>query len=195
MAVVSVKQEYPVSVNQFTTFGLGFNGYTNPAALDPRFWAASSNVYSGPFGTIRKARSAKVVIDGTTTGTTSHGLAYVSLYAAKDPTTGHFLLGDTYVNNSGTMNVVQYAFNPSSSYAATTRTNSMFGGVGDAIQRPWMRTTIQNIVWEMNGLIKQNGRGTLYSTIENFGLDAPDTSPSVAVSAGAITKTIGRSYR
>src|SRR5215471_17990736 len=121
MAVTSTKRQYPPDVQEFNNFGLGYNGYTNPALLSPKFWASTSNLYSGPFGQIRKARFAKVEIDGTTSGTTSRGFAYTSLYAARDPVTGHFLLGDTYKFSLGTYQPVQYAFNPASSYAATAR--------------------------------------------------------------------------
>lgn len=173
-----------LDIKELKNFGLGYNGYSNPAILNPSFWASASNLYSGPFGYIKKARFANVVVDGTTTGTSVLSAPYSSLYAARDPLTGHFLLGD--------ISTKQFAFDPGNSYAATARTNPMnpSGSAG-----PWSRVTLNNICLEMNGSIKQSARGTLYATIEGFGLDAPDASPAVTLSAGSITKTVGRSYR
>lgn len=173
-----------VDVKELKNFSLGYNGYSNPSLLTPTFWKSASNIYSGPFAYLRKIRFANVVVDGVTAVTTVQNASYLSLYAGRDPTTGHFLLGDV-----GTK---QYAFDPGNSYAAMSRVNPMnpSGSVG-----PWSRVTLNNICLEMNGTVKQSARGNMYVTVEGFGLDTPDTSPGVTLAAGSITKTVGRSYR
>jgi hypothetical protein len=44
---------------------------------------------------------------------------------------------------------------------------------------------MQNILYEMNGQVKFSGRGANAATIEFMGLDAPDATPQVTISAGS----------
>lgn len=167
---------------------LGYNGYTDPTVLSPRAWAAASNVYSGQHGEIRRARFAPVV-NSLTVGYGINQAVFDSLYNFRDTTPQTMLLGD--------INGKMYAFNIAFSYAASLRVNPYFdpSGNGATIMRgPWSRAAMFNLVFETNGKVKQTGRETGATTIENWGIDTPDASPSVVTAAGSISKVIGRSY-
>jgi hypothetical protein len=167
---------------------LGYNGYTDPTATSPRQWAAASNVFSGLHGEIRRARWAPVV-NTNTSGYSAQSKAFDSLFNFRDINKVSFLLGD--INNK------QFTFNIGSSYAAAQRFNPYVdpSGTGSSsMAGPWTRESMRSVLYEVNGTVKQTARGANLSTVESLGLDTPDASPSVTLSAGAITKSVGRSY-
>lgn len=173
-----------------SNFSLGYNGYTSAYLLGPAQWAASSNVYSGQFATVRRARFCNVVVDGTTSGTAIANTRYTSLFEFRDATPQNVMLGDLNASPP-----TLWVFQISSQYAATQRINSMNSDQAMGSNAPpWQRWQLVNMVFEMNGFVKQKGRGTKCLTIENWGLDTPDTSPAVTQAVGAITSS-GRSYR
>lgn len=80
-----------------------------------------------------------------------------------------------------------FSFDTGNNYPTVQRINNMFdpAGIGDSrLSGPWSREALQNILYEMNGQVKQAGRGANAATIEGFGLDAPDVSPQVVITAG-----------
>ncbi len=167
-------------------FVSGRNGYANPRALPWTAWADSADVYGGLHGTVRRIRRASVVAGGITPGFGAQPTGFNSIFYFEDPSPQRVLLGD--VNN------LMFAFNVDNSYSATARTNP-YGKSGSALAGPWSRVTMFNRVFEHNGIAKFASRGSLLTTLENHGLDTPDSSPAVTLSGGAITKTVGRSYR
>ena len=112
-----------------------------------------------------------------------------SLFNFRDPTPQELLLGD--INNQ------LWAFNIVNYYAGIQRLNPYIDptGAGDPrMAGPWSRSVLLNICFEMNGQVKQTGRGSGLSAVEGWGLDAPDASPGVSITSGGITKNVGRSY-
>ena len=81
-----------------------------------------------------------------------------------------------------------FSFDSGNNYQPTIRYNQAFDpfGVGSSkLAGPWSRETLQNILYEMNGQVKQSGRGANAAIVEGWGLDTPDTSPQVVISAGS----------
>lgn len=162
-----------VSLNQ------GYNGYTDPTLTNPRQLSANVNCFSGAYGYIQRARFANVVTSATTDYTPS-SLPFTSLKFFALPGLSNYLLGDV----GGKL----WSFDTSSSYAATQRLNPYVdpSGAGSlSLNGPFSREVLQNIVYEMNGTVKMAGRGANAATIEGWGLDAPDASPQVVISAGS----------
>lgn len=127
-------------------------------------------------------------LGGATSGTattngsayTAQGAPFTTLKYYAIPGLSSYLIGD---NNNRL-----FAFDSGNSYAVVPRYNPYIDptGAGDPrMAGPWGRETIQNILYEMNGQVKQSGRGANAATIEGFGLDAPDVSPQVVISAGS----------
>jgi len=118
---------------------------------------------------------------GTVTpGYVAQGLPYTTFKYFALPGLSNYLLADT--------NGKLFSFDSGNSYAAIQRINIQVdpGGQGvAALNGPWSREALQNILYEMNGQVKQAGRLANAATIEGFGLDAPDVSPQVVISAGA----------
>lgn len=159
----------------------GFNDYTNPELLSPQFWAACANVYSGLFGTIRRARWAPVVNSSTSGGYTPNGLKVDSMFGYDSPTVTPQILFEQGTNrwswfvNTGTAHPVPALF-----YAPTGN----FAG-------PVMRNAMNGLIFETNGLIraKEYFPSNVEPEMEFWGIDAPDTSPAITLSAAA-TATI-----
>lgn len=169
-------------------FNLGYNGYSNPTLVNYRQWAASSNVYSGQHGSIRRSRWAPVV-NQNTVGYTPQASIFDSLYNFRDPTPQELILGD----NENKL----WAFNVLNSFRANQRLNPYVDPAGSgppSMTGPWSRAAMLNYVFEMNGLVKQTGRGVNLGTVEGFGLDTPDAALTLTLTAGSITKSIGRNY-
>lgn len=153
---------------------LGYNGYTDPTLTKPQMWAAASQVFSGAFGNIQRSRFANIKLF-----TPATGLAYSSLKYFALPGLSSYLLAD--------LNGKLYSYDTGLNYAQTQRFNPYVDptGVGSAsLNGPWAREVLQNIVYEMNGTVKQSGRLANATTIEGFGIDAPDASPQVTINAG-----------
>lgn len=183
MATASPSRRESSPAEVIADFSGGYNGYTNPTQTSPKWWYRASNAFTGPFGYLQRCRFAQV-ISNAESGT------YLSLKYFADPTNGAFLLAD---RTGGFL----YGLNTASGYARTQRLNPYIdpSGAGTtSLSGPWSREVLENICYEMNGTVKQAGRGANAATIESFGLDAPDASPSVTLSAGSIAKSVGRSY-
>jgi hypothetical protein len=81
-----------------------------------------------------------------------------------------------------------FSFDTGANYLTYQRINKQVdpSGTGSAsLNGPWSREVLQNILYEMNGTVKQAGRLANAVTIEGLGLDAPDVSPQVVISAGS----------
>jgi hypothetical protein len=180
------KEAAPAEVLE--SLNLGYNGYTDPTLTNPKMWANPSiNVYSGAFAFIQRARFANILTVSPSTGVQFTSLKYFAL-----PGVGSYLLGDI----AGKL----YSFDTGSGYGQTQRINPYVdpSGAGSAtLNGPWSRETLGNIVYEMNGQVKAAGRNANAATVEGLGLDAPDASPQVVISAGtsqavtAITRASG----
>lgn len=115
-----------------------------------------------------------------TTGYFPQAALFTTLKFFAVPGLSNYLLAD----NNGKM----WSFDSGISYFTTPRLSPYIDptGVGSSkLNGPWSREVLQNIVYEMNGQVKQAGRGANAATIEGFGLDAPDVSAQVVLSAGA----------
>jgi hypothetical protein len=129
--------------------------------------APSSATGTGSTGTVRAAYIAQ-------------GLPFTTLKYYALPGLSSYLMGDA--------NGKLFSFDAGASYNANQRVNLAVDptAVGSAsLNGPWSRQTLQNILYEMNGTVKQSGRGANAATVEGFGLDTPDTSPQVVISSGS----------
>src|ERR1700675_3402650 len=61
----------------------GYQGYVSPDLISPKFWQASSNVYAGQFGVIRRARWAPT-FNSAATGYSANGFRMVSMFSFLD---------------------------------------------------------------------------------------------------------------
>lgn len=115
---------------------------------------------------------------GTVTGSGT-GSPFTTLKFYSIPGLSNYLISDV----AGRM----WSADSGNSYALTQRLNPYVdpgGGGSSVLNGPWGREALQNILYEMNGQVKQAGRGANAAIIEGFGLDAPDVSPQVVISAG-----------
>lgn len=152
----------------------GYNGYTDATMLSPKMWFQAANVFASQDGFIHRCRFANIKAFTPATGLPFTSLKYFAL-----PGLSSYLLGD--------INGKMFSYDTGSAYAQTQRINPYIdpSGAGNStLNGPWSRETLQNIVYEMNGLVKQSGRNANGATVEGFGIDAPDASPQVAISAG-----------
>lgn len=166
---------------------LGVNKYTDPTLTNPTQWYDASNVFSGPFGYIQRARFAHL-ITSVTSGYTQQNADFLSLFNYYPPVdaSGNAISDKYYI--LGDINGLLYSFDTGNNFTAVKRLNPWIDptGAGSSdLDGPWMRQILSNILYEVNGTVKQSGRGENASTIEVFGLDAPDASPAVTIEAGA----------
>jgi len=146
----------------------GYNGYTDPTLTNPKMWAAATNVFSGPFGYVQRARFANVYTQTPT------GLPYTTFKYFGLPGVGSYLIAD--------QNSQLYSYDTNAGYAQTVRLNpyvNPLGGPSSQLNGPWSREALGNILYEMNGQVKMAGRLANAATIEGWGLDAPDSTPQV----------------
>src|SRR5215475_6681673 len=136
------KQAAPAEVlNQLNG---GYNGYTSPDLTEPKMWAAAANCFSGAFGFIQRCRFANVVTPAPT------GFPFTSMKFFALPGLSAYLLAD--------VNGKLFSFDTGTSYGTVQRLNPYFdpSGVGTSLLNgPWSREVLQNIVYEMNGQVKQ----------------------------------------
>jgi hypothetical protein len=81
-----------------------------------------------------------------------------------------------------------FSFDTGANYTETQRVNpyvDRFGQGTSLLNGPWSRETLQNILYEMNGQVKQTGRGANAAIVEGWGLDAPDATPQIILSSGS----------
>jgi hypothetical protein len=162
-------------LSTLTALSGGYNGYSQPELLSPQMWAQASNVYSGQFGAVRRARMAPVV-NASTSGYAPQGARFSSLFNYRDATPQNVLVGD--------IGQTIWSFNITGNYSATQITDSVLGTNNSPLfTGPWSRYGIQGIAYGMNGQIKRHFRGVNLATMENWGIDTPDAAPVFANTA------------
>lgn len=168
------KQAAPAEI--ITGLTLGYNGYTDPTATKPQMWAPGSvNVFAGAFGYVQRCRFANIYTQNPPVS-----LPYTTLKYFAIPASGAWLMGD--------QNGKLYSYDTNAAYTQTQRLSPYWdpSGAGTSLLNgPWSRESLQNILYEMNGQVKQTGRLANAATIEGWGLDAPDVSAQVAINSGA----------
>src|SRR5215469_5668693 len=148
----------------------GANNGTFPVvAIDSptQFEVANANAGTGAGGTVAPAYVAQ-------------GVPFTTLKFFALPGLSSYLIADA--------NGKLFSFDSGSNYLPYQRVNNVvdpYGTGSSNLAGPWSREALQNILYEMNGTVKQSGRGANAVIVENFGLDAPDVSPQVVLSAGS----------
>lgn len=158
----------------------GYNGYTSPDLLTPQFWAASSNVYAGQFGAIRRARWAPV-LNSSTSGFVANALRIGSMFGFAPPTTSPLL----FLAYTGTF---------SSIYQWTVGGSAVVVGINYAIGSAVGRTVTMWLgfpafILKTDGILRE--KILLATPIrELWGIDAPDVSPQIALNAGTTANIV-----
>src|SRR5262249_18141675 len=119
-------------------------------------------------------------LPGSSTGFTVPSLKHFAL-----PGLSSYLLADGTVSVGGQSLGKLFSYDTGAGYVSVQRINPYVDPAGTgstALNGPWSREFLQNIIYEMNGTVKQAGRGANAAIIEEFGIDAPDASPQVALS-------------
>lgn len=159
-----------------------FNGIYFIAAVTATTFTANflDTFLSNPAGTPLVAGTTGVATISAAPSYFPQGTSFTTLKYYAVPALSSYLIAD----NNGKL----FSFDSGANYAARPRINSAFDPTGagsSLLNGPWSRETLQNILYEMNGQVKQTGRGANAATVENWGLDAPDATPQIVVSAGA----------
>jgi hypothetical protein len=175
----------------------GYQGYVSPDLLSPKFWQASSNVYAGQFGVIRRARWAPVV---NSAFFFSVGKRIIDLYSF-NPTgaPAPFVIIDNN-NPALTTSMLIWRYGNASAGGPLDLVNYLiFTGSQAPFFGPYMRYTANpGMILQANGLVRSKlyyGIPTVGALppnvfyIEFWGLDAPDSSPAITLAAGS-TATI-----
>jgi len=162
---------YGVNINQSSGATTTVNG-TFVVATTP---SATQFTYNGTFiaGLLGGGGSVYLAYP-------AQSLPFTTLKYFALPSLSTYLMGDS--------NGKLWSFNAGANYLPQQRFNPYVDpqGFGVAsLNGPWSREALQNILYEMNGTVKQAGRGANAATVEGFGLDAPDVSPQVVISAGS----------
>jgi hypothetical protein len=170
----------------------GYNGWISPDILSPQFWAGASNVYSGQFGTIRRARWAP--IQNAASLVPSANGSRISTMFGYFPTgaTNPWLICDN--TNSVAPNVYNTPFMAKVNASGIHNFDQILVGLtaGPQFFGPYMRITpIPAMVLQANGLIRTKIylSGGIQFWLEFWGLDAPDSSAQITLVAGS-TATI-----
>ncbi len=161
---------------------LGINKYTDPTLTNPTQWYEASNVFSGPFGYVQRARFANLVTNisgGAQEPITSLYNYYPPSVTGANPDT-YWILADA----EGLL----FAFDTGNNFGQITRPNPWINPNNTAssqLNGPWMRQVLGNILYEVNGQVKQTWRRAAYDSwpVETFGIDAPDTAPQVSLAS------------
>src|ERR1700674_1836688 len=166
----------------------GRNGHTNPELLSPQFWADPSfNVYSGLHGAVRRARWAPIA-DATYLQAFANATRIVDIFGFAPPGVQPLLVLDNG-NTSATITLP---------YPITIVAYGLFGGgpamlgfvpiAKSLLLGPYMRFSPNpGIILQTNGLARMKLAFLLNYTdfiICRWGLDAPDSSPSITLVAG-----------
>lgn len=151
----------------------GINTYTDPTLTNYKMWTgATSNVFSGPFGFLQRARYAKVVAQASSPAQ----ILSMKLYAA--PGLSSYLLTDN-------ANGVHYSYDSGANYASVVRSNPFYTpNSPSSMIGVWSREVLENIVYEMNGKVKQTGRLANAATVEGWGLNSPSAAPAIVINGG-----------
>jgi hypothetical protein len=159
-----------------------FNGiYFITAVTATTFTAIFLDTFLGnPVSTPLVAGNGGVATISAAPGYFPQGTSFTTLKYYSAPTLSSYLMAD----NNGKL----FSFDSGANYAMHPRINSArdpTGAGSSTLNGPWSRETLQNILYEMNGQVKQSGRGANAATVENWGLDAPDATPQIVISAGS----------
>lgn len=187
----------------------GYNNYTNPELLSPQQWAfPSANVFSGLHGAVRRARWAQI-LNAARLGASFAGFA-----------TGHVLTDvygfappgapDSFVFlNNGFTNYTPGSVPNLSPYLFFEYSTGVVGAAGlqfwltnsSTTNGPYMRYAgTADMIFQTNGQVRFKIVYDPLNILFNaylWGIDAPDVSPSIALSAGqsvttsAISRTSG----
>jgi hypothetical protein len=170
----------------------GYNGYTNPELLSPQFWAQAANVYSGQHGTIRRARWAP--IENAASLNLSAGYTWANGTRITDifsflPALGTFpylILTNGNVSftfgNPNPFLIVPYGSNATVAYNEYIYFTTPSINLG-----PWMNfSPIPAYILHTNGQVRSKFFYFMNSFyLEYWGLDTPDASPGITLSAGS----------
>lgn len=154
----------------------GLNTYTSPELMSPQMWAACSNVYSGLFGTIRRARWAPL-INSSTTGYTPTSVRMTSMFGVYYPLQNPWLFFDT----NG-----QIWWYDMTTHTATLLDQSLalFLLTAWNLTGPFMRLGMGGaLLFQTNGHARSKiyvNQNTNQPNLELDGIDAPDAAPSVS---------------
>jgi len=176
------------TVGQFIQIsGVPIPGYNGLFVVNGTFPLANIITCLAP-GSFSLAPSAS----GIVTVPAATGLPFTTLKYFAIPGLSNYLLGD--------LGGFLLSYDSGNSYAQTFRINPYVDPLGAGVASlngPWSREVLQNIIYEMNGQVKQAGRlangsgvtmpfvgATSTTFIEGFGLDAPDVSPQVVITSG-----------
>jgi hypothetical protein len=180
----------------------GYQGYVSPDLLSPKFWAASSNLYSGQFGVIRRARWAPIQNAGSL-GTLASNTRFRSMFGFNPVNAQYpYLIVDSQPTNSGP------GTGTSSPFVVQVNGTGIQGlqplypvGVGtfalSSAYGPFMRFSPNPaMILQTNGIIRTkiffsnpSVIGGFIFALELWGLDAPDSSAQITLVAGS-TATI-----
>lgn len=170
-------------VNQLVTL-TGLNNIGGFISLTGTFVIAAIPAANQFTAQALKGYSASPSTTGTATSTVSGYLPQSAIFSTLRyyalPGLSSYLIADQL----GKM----ISFDSGNNYQTTVRYNPYldpFGAGAAKLAGPWSRESLQNILYEMNGQVKQSGRGANAAIVEGFGLDTPDVSPQVVISAGS----------
>jgi hypothetical protein len=171
----------------------GYNGYTSPDLLTPQFWAATSNVYAGQFGTIRRARWAPLQ-NAASLAPAANGSRISSMFAyfpngAANP----WVICDN-TNSVGPATFLTPFFANVNASGVNTFSQILVGLTpGAQFFGPYMRyVPSPSIVLQTNGLIRTKLFlfGGIQIWLEFWGLDAADVSPQITLNAGTTANIV-----
>jgi hypothetical protein len=163
----------------------GYNGYTSPDLLTPQFWAASSQVYAGQFGTIRRARWAPIVNEGSLGGIAT-GQRISSMFSYAVPGSLPVTLFDPQPTSGSVPNPFGVLTGAGTFlFAGTDNVNTIpvsnFNG-------PFMRLMLSPaMILQANGIVRTKlaqPTGSIIGNYDLWGIDAPDASPGITLNAG-----------
>jgi hypothetical protein len=168
----------------------GYNGWVDPSILSPQFWAAASNVYSGQFATIRRARWAPV-FNPTVAAYSPTGVRITSMFSffpVGTPSISYLIFDNGNLTFAKSIVINRYG-----TTAINFGPTSLIGGTpsGSLLAGPFMRLGSGAVfILQANGLIRTKLFYVPTSfNLEFWGIDAPDVSPSITLFAGS-TATI-----
>jgi len=143
---------------------------------------AQGGNWTSAFGGNTVTLTQGLQLAGSSTGFTVPSLKHFAL-----PGLSSYLLADGTASVGGQSLGKLFSYDTGAGYASVQRINPYVDPAGTGsttLNGPWSREFLQNIIYEMNGTVKQAGRGANAAIIEGFGIDAPDASPQVTLTAG-----------
>lgn len=158
----------------------GYNGWISPDILSPQFWAGASNIYSGQFGTIRRARWAPV-LNLSTSGYAAQGRV-ASMFGFAPPQLTPKVFLQWALASQG---LWQWTYGG----AALQINRNYAAAVFPTVPLPAMWVGFPGFILKTDGALREKIFIATPPVGELWGLDAPDVSPQIALVAGS-TATI-----